>query len=96
MFAAASADEALRIAVERKPRVLVSDIGMPGTDGHALLEQIRATLGDQAPTVAIALTAYAGERDRQRSAAAGYRQHLAKPFDPLALVDVIAGMLSAA
>ena len=95
VLAAASADEALRAALEQKPRVLVSDIGMPGTDGFALLEQIRKTLGDQSPEVTIALTAYAGERDRQRSAAAGYRQHLAKPFDPLALVDVIAEMLAA-
>ena len=96
VVAAASADEALRLAVERRPRVLVSDIGMPGTDGFALLEQVRATLGDQSPEITIALTAYAGESDRQRSAVAGYRRHLAKPFDPLALVEVIADLLATA
>ena len=94
VLAASSADAALRLAVERQPRVLVSDIGMPGTDGFALLEQIRAALGDQAPAVAIALTAYAGDRDRQRSFAAGYQRHLAKPFDPIALVQMISGMLA--
>ena len=68
---------------------------MPGTDGYALMAQIRATLGDETPAVTIALTAYASERDRERSALAGYRRHLAKPIDPLELVDVIAGMLRA-
>jgi len=91
--AAGSADEALRLAVAHRPRVLVSDIGMPVMDGVALLEQVNATLGAEAPAVAIALTAYAGERDRQRTAAAGYQRHLAKPFDPLALVGVISELL---
>ena len=94
VYAARSADEALRIAVQRRPQVLVSDLGMPGTDGYGLLAQIRDTLGADAPHVAIALTAYAGERDRARSAAAGFHRHVAKPLDPLALVDIVAGMLT--
>jgi signal transduction histidine kinase len=92
--AAASADAALQAAVAHRPRVLVSDIGMSGTDGVALLEQIRATLGPAAPAVAIALTAYASARDRERVLAAGYRRHLTKPFDPLALVDVVTELLA--
>jgi signal transduction histidine kinase/CheY-like chemotaxis protein len=94
VFAASSADEALRVAVERRPRVLVSDLGMPGSDGVALLEQVRSTLGTDGPEAAVALTAYAGERDRRRTLSAGYQRHLAKPFDPLALVDVICELLA--
>jgi signal transduction histidine kinase len=94
VLAAKSADEALRLAVERRPQVLVSDLGMPGTDGYGLLGQIRQTLGADAPHVAIALTAYAGERDRARSAAAGFHRHVAKPLDPLALVDIVSEMLT--
>jgi CheY-like chemotaxis protein len=94
VLAAHSADEALRLAIERHPQVLVSDIGMPGMDGFALLEQIRATLGADAPDVTVALTAYARERDRQQSITAGFQRHLAKPFDPLALVDVLRDMLA--
>jgi signal transduction histidine kinase/CheY-like chemotaxis protein len=90
---ATAADEALRLAVAHHPRVLLSDVGMPGTDGYSLMAQMRATLGDGAPKITIALTAYASERDRERSALAGYRRHLTKPLDPLELVDVIAGML---
>jgi signal transduction histidine kinase/CheY-like chemotaxis protein len=94
VLAARSADEALQLAVQRKPQVLVSDLGMPGTDGYGLLAQIRETLGADAPHVAIALTAYAGERDRERSAAAGFHRHVSKPLDPLALVDIVSGMLT--
>jgi CheY-like chemotaxis protein len=93
VVAAASADEALRLAVERRPLVLVSDLGMPGTDGFTLMTQIRATLGDEGPRFTVALTAYASERDRERSARAGYQRHLAKPVDPLELVEILAGML---
>ena len=93
VLAAKSADEALRLAVASHPDVLVSDLGMPGTDGYSLMAQMRATLGDEAPRITVALTAYASERDRERSALAGYQRHLAKPVDPLELVDVIADML---
>lgn len=75
------------------PRGKLSDLGHAGTDGFALL-QIRATLGTDAPHVTVALTAYAGERDRERSAAAGFQRHLAKPLDLLGLVDIVAGMLA--
>jgi CheY-like chemotaxis protein len=92
VLSASSADEAIRQAAEHHPGVLVSDIGMPGTDGIALLENLRAELGAGAPAVTIALTAYAASQDRERVANAGYQRHLAKPFDPLALIDVIAEM----
>jgi CheY-like chemotaxis protein len=93
---AASADEALRLAVEWRPDVLVSDIAMPGTDGYSLMEQITATLSSSSPRIAIALTAYAGERDRQRAFAAGFHHHLPKPVDPLALARMIGELLTAA
>ena len=33
-------------------------------------------------------------RDRERVLAAGFRRHLTKPFDPLALVDVVTELLA--
>jgi signal transduction histidine kinase/CheY-like chemotaxis protein len=93
VFAAGSALEALSVVVAERPDAIVSDIGMPGMDGVDLMAKIVETLGPAAPRARIALTAYAGERDRARSAAAGFQRHLAKPFDPLALVDIIAGAL---
>jgi len=93
VLVADSADEALRIALAERPAAIVSDIGMPDADGYALMEQIVERLGAQAPRARIALTAYAGDRDRVRSKAAGFQRHLAKPIDPLSLVEIIAGAL---
>ncbi len=48
---------------------MVSDIAMPGTDGYALIRQIRDTERERGtrPLPAIAATAYARAEDRQRS-----------------------------
>ena len=91
--AVASAAEALTAAMEHPPDALVSDIAMPGEDGCTLLVQIKEALGPRAPRAAVAVTAFAGERDRQRTAAAGYDRHVAKPFDPVALVHVVEELL---
>src|SRR5260221_453702 len=93
VLAASAADEAMRLAVAERPAAILSDIGMPGMDGYTLMEQIIETLGPHAPRARIALTAYAGERDRARSVTAGFQRHLAKPLDPLALVDIVAAAL---
>jgi CheY-like chemotaxis protein len=93
VFAARAADDALRIAIAERPDALVSDIGMPGMDGFDLMARILAALGPDAPRARIAVTAYANERDRVRSAAAGFQRHLAKPLDPLALVEIVADAL---
>ena len=61
---AASAREALATVDAGRVDVLVSDIGMPGTNGYVLLESMRGRGADGAP--AIALTAYARLEDRER------------------------------
>jgi PAS domain S-box-containing protein len=86
---AASATEALEAIDREHPDLIVSDIGMPDIDGYMLMQQIRS----QAQTrdiPAIALTAYAGEFDRQQAIAAGFQTHLAKPVEPEVLVKAIA------
>ena len=93
---AASAAEALTAAVDDPPDVFISDIAMPGQDGHMLLETMTAALGARTPQVRVALSAFAGQSDRNRSLAAGFQQHLAKPFDPLELVQVLEDLLSGA
>jgi PAS domain S-box-containing protein len=94
VVSAASADEALRLLEVSKPHVLVSDVGMPGTDGYQLIRKIRATeaRGERLP--ALALTAFARAEDRKRAMLAGYQSHLAKPFDTAELVLMVAGLAS--
>jgi PAS domain S-box-containing protein len=88
---AASADEALDIASDWQPDVLVSDIAMPDEDGVALLRRLRARGGSFARLPAVALTAYAGPGDRRRLLAAGFQAHVGKPFSPSELASIVEG-----
>jgi signal transduction histidine kinase/ActR/RegA family two-component response regulator len=85
-----SAAEALRALGSFKPHVLVSDIGMPGEDGYALIRKVRALDEEQGGNVAAAaLTAFASEEDRSRVLAAGFQAHIAKPVEPHYLVSAL-------
>ncbi len=89
----ASADEALQALANKKFDVLISDIGMPGTDGYDLIRQIRKQeSGTQKPIPAVALTAYARVQDRMRAILAGYSTHVAKPVEANELVTVVASL----
>jgi len=96
VMAVASVKEALTIietASDRRPDVLVSDIGMPDEDGYSLirkLRQLEAQRGGRLP--AIALTAYARNDDRQQALLAGFQMHLTKPVDATELVAVVASL----
>lgn len=83
-----SAKEALETFSKLTPDLIISDIGMPETDGYSLITQVRALpQGKDLP--AIALTAYAGEIDKQRTFDAGYQKHIAKPIDLPELITTI-------
>jgi PAS domain S-box-containing protein len=75
---AGDAAEALHALQARRFDTLVSDIGLPGEDGCALLQRVRES-GHDLP--AIALTAYASPTERERALDAGFRTWLAKPVD---------------
>jgi len=81
---AASASEALESAVMKRPHIIVSDIGMPETDGYQLLEQLRVLPG-LSDVPAIAISGYASEEDRERALAVGYLALVPKPVD----VDIL-------
>jgi CheY-like chemotaxis protein len=72
---------------------MVSDIGLPGMDGFALVRQIRALPGDAARTPAIALTAYASATTEERAREAGFQRVLGKPFALDQLVHSIASII---
>ena len=88
---AASAYEALAKIQKERPDVLVSDIGLPETDGYELLRQVKAT-GHAAAMPAIALTAFARSEDRTRALNAGYLVHLSKPIEPTELLATVASV----
>ena len=90
---AQSAEEALSKLLPDRPDVLVTDLGMPRTDGFALIAQLRQHADPKVRALpAAALTAYARSEDRTKVLRAGFQIHLAKPIDPAELVTTIASL----
>ena len=99
---AGSSAEALEFCLEQPPDVLISDIGMPGEDGYALIRRIRK-LPPQSPSAdgraspsrvpAIALTAFARSEDRILALNAGFQAHVAKPAEPDELIATIVSLI---
>jgi len=95
VYAVRSGAEAAELVESHRPHLLISDIGMPDEDGHALLRRIRAMgphRGGDLP--AIALTAFAGPDDRARALASGFLTHIAKPMDMGELIEEVAAALN--
>lgn len=84
-----SAQEALNHLQRFNPHVLLSDIGLPIESGYELIRKVRALSSEIRNVPAVALTAFATEKDRQRALAAGFQIHLAKPVEPDVLVEAI-------
>ena len=88
-----SGHAALSQLFEQRPHVLLADLGMPGMDGFALIEQVRALdpeFGGLTPAVAV--TGYSSPQDRLRALQAGYQNHIAKPVEAEELAIVIASL----
>ncbi|MGC4061618.1 MAG: response regulator [Aquabacterium sp.] len=75
-------DQALALLAQARPRVLISDIGMPGKDGYDLIREIRGREKVSAtPRLpAVALTAFAREQDRDAALRFGFDAHCTKPL----------------
>lgn len=85
---ASSAQDAIAIARERHFDVVISDIGMPEMNGYQLAEALRALPGyENVPLVAV--TGYSMFDDRNRSLTAGFNEHVTKPIDPRAFLELI-------
>jgi CheY-like chemotaxis protein/two-component sensor histidine kinase len=85
-----SAEQGLLQLRAFRPHVLVSDIGMPVTDGYQFIRDVRnLNEADGGSTPAIALTAFARSEDRMRAMLAGYQVHVAKPIEPQELLVTV-------
>lgn len=89
VFIAHDGERALRLALEKRPHVLLLDIGMPGLTGYEIASRIRAEpWGKNA--LLLAVTGWGQHDDRQRSRAAGFNDHLTKP----ASLDVLERLIN--
>jgi PAS domain S-box-containing protein len=91
---AASARDALALLGEAPANLLISDLGMPETDGFELLDRVRRLPREQGGQVpAIALTAFARSEDRLRALEAGFSAHISKPVEPSELIATVASVV---
>lgn len=95
--AVGSAEEALEAVLAEAFSLVVSDVNMPGMDGHQLLAQLRR----QQPQLPVLLmTAHAAVERAVEAMRRGAADYLVKPFEPKALLSLVerhaAGRVSAA
>jgi PAS domain S-box-containing protein len=81
---------------QKRPDVMVTDLGMPDEDGYSLLQRVREWEHEHGgvPIPAVALTAYGRSEDRKRAVRAGFQMHVAKPVEPDELAVVIASIVN--
>jgi CheY-like chemotaxis protein len=78
---------------DRRPEVLIADIGMPDATGYDLVAHVRRGERDGARMPVLAVTAYARDEDRRRALAAGFDAHLPKPVAPEVLIAAVQRLL---
>jgi PAS domain S-box-containing protein len=84
------ADDALRLADDWAPDLVLLDIGLPAMDGYEVARRLRARPRAAALRL-VALTGYGQPDDLRRSAEAGFDDHLVKPVNLDALARVMRG-----
>lgn len=81
--------EAITVAEQFRPEVMLLDIGMPELNGYDTARHIRKQPWGHNILI-VALTGWGQEEDRQQSQAAGFDFHLVKPIDPAAIDKLLA------
>ena len=73
--------EALAIAGDFRPEIVLLDIGMPGMDGYEVARRLRSSPASRG-VLLVALTGWGQDSDRQKAKEAGFDAHMVKPVDP--------------
>ena len=92
---ARSADEAIAIAREQHPQLILMDIQLPGMDGLAATRILKQDQGTRHIPV-VALTAFAMKGDEQRILGAGCDAYIAKPIEYRSFIERVERLLPGA
>lgn len=90
---AQSGREAVRLAIENKPDLILLDMKMPDMDGYEAAAALKANESTRGIPV-VAVTAQAMMGDRERALEAGCDEYLTKPIDPPLLIETLKKYLS--
>jgi two-component system, cell cycle response regulator DivK len=80
--------EALELALEHEPDLVLMDIQLPDLDGLEALKCLRSD-GRTAGVPVLAVTAQAMHGDRERFLAAGFDGYISKPVDVIQLLETV-------
>jgi CheY-like chemotaxis protein len=89
---ATSGESAIQMVLEEKPDLIISDVRMPGMDGHHLLSAIRE-LQSTAAIPFILMTGSGSHDDFRRGMVSGADDYLHKPFTPDELIEAVLSRL---
>ncbi|HEX6749044.1 MAG TPA: response regulator [Longimicrobium sp.] len=92
--AAPNGAEAVRLAAERTPDLVLLDLGLPDIPGVEVARQLKAAPRTQ-NTPVVALTGRDDDGDREALRAAGCAAYLVKPVDTQALIRALPGYIEA-
>ncbi len=85
---AADGHEALLVAREYNPDVVLLDIGLPGMDGYEVARCLRNEMGDDTPML-VAMTGYSQHEVNRHARKAAFDHHLVKPADMGTLKELL-------
>lgn len=89
---AESGEDAIRLARETAPDLILMDLGLHGMDGLTATAELKKDPATRGIPV-VALTAYAMDGDRERTMKAGCDGYISKPIDTRALPGQVARYL---
>ena len=84
---APDAETALKLLRQENVSMVISDVNMPGMDGHALLRHLRS---DYPHLPVLLMTAYGTVQQAVTAIRDGAVDYLVKPFAPKSLLDLVA------
>jgi two-component system cell cycle response regulator DivK len=91
--AAADGPEMYAVLAGFRPRLVLMDVQLPGTDGLELTRRLKADPATR-DLLVVAVTAYAMKGDEERILAAGCDAYVSKPIDVRALPLLVAELLA--
>lgn len=83
--------EAVELARSTRPRLVFLDVDMPRLDGISVCRELRSASPTNGTTI-VMLTAAHGDDVERRAEEAGADIFLTKPFSPLELLRIVAGL----
>jgi DNA-binding response OmpR family regulator len=93
LLQAVDGEEALSIAREKHPALVLLDVNMPRLDGFEVCRQLKADQSTASIRV-VMLTARGADVDRLQAREAGADDYFVKPFSPIQLLNKVYALLA--